>query len=1605
MIGLAALGLAAWAARADGQLLISEFSAANKDAIEDRDGDSSDWIEIFNPSTQTVNLAGWRLTDDPADPAKWVFPATNMAPGAYLVVFASDKDRAILGEELHTNFELSKSGEYLALLDSTGGVAHAFSPAYPAQLTDVSYGLMPGGTTNVLIQTNAACRYVVPVTNNYDGAWLWWGFDDSTWSNGTGSLGFDTNTLYRPLIQTSVSNLMHNQKSSLYVRVPFVVDQPTRVRSLQLGVRIDDGFVLYLNGSEVARTNAGTGIPVWNSTAAAETIGTNLLTFPISRASRRLVAGTNWFCLHAMNRTTGNPDLFVQFSLKAATDTPATGTTACTFFKPPSPGAANDPTRMIRGPMFEWATDRAIGIQTGVTMSVTARVTQTFFPVTTVTSFWRVMYNTEYAVAMRDDGLGGDAVAGDGNYYAVLPATGLGTNQMLRWRYEARDVSNNVTRLPSFYDFADSAEYFGAVAQDPALVSNLPIFWWFCSSTSGAETELGARCSVYFLSNFYDNVSVDLHGQSSSGFPIKSHNFDFNSGDTFLYEAGRRRVTDIDVLSTWADKSKCRVTMAYGSFTAFGHPAHFAFPVRVHRNGAFLAISDMVEDADDRFLERVGLNPDGALYKMYNNLAYNSTPPSWFPGTPGVGTGAEKKNRRDEGNDDLRALVVGLASTQTTANLQRFIFDNVDLPRAVNYFAVMAPTQDHDHHSKNYYLYQDSTGTREWTLLPQDADLTFGHVWWNSNAVGLPSSPAYFDLGIITNSTFVRSGNRMYDVLLATPAFRQMVMRRVRTLTDRTLDPTNSFYIPWIAALTNQMTVDYADYYAKWKTTAWGGQTNWETMVEECNRIINIYLPGRRQYLNAFAEVPASQPAYVPLLIRRLDTSPAGGNQDQEYIELVNTNGFAVDLSGWALSNAVDFTFVQGTVIPAGSNLFVSANSAAFRLRATSPRSNEMAFVTGPFDGHLSSWGETVELWNDAGLLIAATNYPSTPSAWQRDLRITEIMYNPTAPPEGSPYGGGYEFEWIELANLGTNALNLNGVSVTAGITFRFTNDLWLAAGARMALARNRAAFVSRYETNGIFVAGDYIDLLDDGGDTLKLEDPNNETILEFDYRDSWDRRTDGEGWSLMQTNPAASHDAWGDRTNWAANPIWQGTPGRGDPEWPPETVVLNEWLAHSDTGEDWIELRNLSAAPVDIGGWWLSDDLAQLRKFVIPTGTVLAAGGYAVFTETQWTNPAGPGCIVPFALSELGEQIHVTAVSNGAAMTYRHSLPFEASDRDIAFGRHVRSDGVAVYPAMSSPTPGAANRAPRVGPIVLSEILYRPPSNGVEFVEICAPTSGVVQLYDPAAPTNAWKLTGGISYTFPLGSVLTGGQHAVVAGCDPAEFRASNGVPASVQVFGPFEGRLSSDGDRVRLRRPAPPEPTGFVPMVVIDEVDYDDEAPWPAAGNIGGRSIERVDASLYGNDPANWRAGLPNGNAGAALSDGDGDGDGMPDEWEIAQFGRDDPPGHGSDRDGDGRPDRSQYLDGSGISNAVGAIELHLSNSVPPIYWFQSRPAGGFGCQGRVRCHAFEWNTPGSSNDWAAVGGFGRIEADGGTVAITNDASAAFRVYRVRTWMEDRR
>src|SRR5687768_10828508 len=101
------LFLAVASTRAAESVILAEFMADNTSGLKDEDNEYADWMEIQNDGTVTVDLAGWALTDDEANRSKWVFPSVTLAPGQFVVVFATGKDRRVAGGPLHTNFSLN----------------------------------------------------------------------------------------------------------------------------------------------------------------------------------------------------------------------------------------------------------------------------------------------------------------------------------------------------------------------------------------------------------------------------------------------------------------------------------------------------------------------------------------------------------------------------------------------------------------------------------------------------------------------------------------------------------------------------------------------------------------------------------------------------------------------------------------------------------------------------------------------------------------------------------------------------------------------------------------------------------------------------------------------------------------------------------------------------------------------------------------------------------------------------------------------------------------------------------------------------------------------------------------------------------------------------------------------------------------------------------------------------------------------------------------------------------------------------------------------------------------------------------------------------------
>ena len=255
--------------RAQEVLFITEFMAVNSGTLLDQDGAASDWLEIYNAGSNTVNLAGWHLTDDAANLVQWTFPATNLPAGGFLIVFASGKDRAVAGQQLHTSFQLDSAGEYLALVKPDGvTVAHAYAPAYPPQVNGVSYGVEVTAAAFTFITNGAPVKWCVPLNAAAMPAnWPATNFTDAAWSSGLTGVGFSSGA-FAGLVQTDAGSAMSNINATALLRVPFTIpeeDLPT-LDTLTLRMKYDDGFVAYLNGVEVARRNAP-ATPAWNSAA------------------------------------------------------------------------------------------------------------------------------------------------------------------------------------------------------------------------------------------------------------------------------------------------------------------------------------------------------------------------------------------------------------------------------------------------------------------------------------------------------------------------------------------------------------------------------------------------------------------------------------------------------------------------------------------------------------------------------------------------------------------------------------------------------------------------------------------------------------------------------------------------------------------------------------------------------------------------------------------------------------------------------------------------------------------------------------------------------------------------------------------------------------------------------------------------------------------------------------------------------------------------------------------------------------------------------------------------------------------------------------------
>jgi hypothetical protein len=1478
---------------AAGDPVISEFLASNSTGIVDDYNVRTDWVELYNPTGTSIDLTNWHLTDSKGTPNKWTFPAgTSLPANEHLVVFADGRNDSVgPGGRLHANFSLNTEGEYLALTRPDDSVAQAFD-VYPEQLPNTSYGFAgpPTAANNVSLVSSGiggtiASVLVPSAAGELPANWNAQEFDDGGWTtSGPTGVGYDTDPgspNYDSSIRTDVESYMSGagKNTSAFLRLPFTMSGVNDFQRLTLRMTYDDGFVAYLNGTKIAQANAPAS-PVWNSTATATVgKGTSATDFDVTAFAHLLRPGENVLAIHGLNDSSASPDFLVlpQLLGNRVTFGPRQYMTA------PSPGAVNTAGALGRVGDTEFSVDRgfydaAFPLRiTSDTSGATIRYTlDGTLPTETTGTVYTGPITINKTTVVRAIAYRAGYVSSnvDAQSYIflgqVIQQTGTGLPAAAAWGHAGPDWSMDPRIVQA------NPGIINDLKAVPSLSLSMPWNDWFGANGQGiyiSGTGIERRTSVEMINpdgtkGFHvtsaveiqggtsdlrwkdDKLSMELtfkepYGPSSLDYPI------FGEDGGAVKSFGGRLVLDGVLNWSWVhaqDAAQRRFAkyitdqVAADYQAAVGGVAPHGRYMHLYLNGLYWGVYYVHEKPTEDF----AADYQGGDKEDYDVIKHSLDRPAV------AGTKANYV--------DLVQRVNAFAAAPTDANYQA-VLDKLDVVDFVDYMIANFYGGNFDWAHQNWYAsYNRVDPNGKWHFHTWDAEHVFRPG--GATASGTAQQHALDALAYnattkndwapnVTSQTGVAGPTGIHQRLRASAEYRTLFADRVQKhfFNGGAFTPAN-------AAATFQRRVDEIDRAIVGESARWGDNSNQDPTAPHTRE-------EWRQTIDALLAYHFPSRTGTVLGQLRSGTNPAFP---------ANTNAPLLSTFGGTFAGPTSVTISKptgvGTGVPQAGVIYYRLDGQDPRLPGGGVRSGSQ-MVTSSINVNLSASARLMARTlngSEWSAVVDATFVIGNPPA----LRISEIMYNP-APLAGSTFTAD-DFEFVELTNTGATTINPSGFSFTNGIRYTFPlNAFAIPAGGRVVLARNPDAFATRYP--GVTMAGIFSGSLDNGGERLTLTTQFGQVVENITYADGWFDATDGDGYSLTALNPAASDALMSTAAGWRASRPAGGTPGTAVDAaangLTRDAVVINEVMANAGTGaSNWIELRNTTGAAIDVGRWWLSNTKDNLRLWQIPAGTTLAANGYLSFDEVG-------GFGLAFQLSASGNDVYLTS-NDGAGNPggYRDHVDFGASDVGVSFGRHLRSTGNADVVAQAAVTRGAANTSPRVGPVVINEIMYNPlPTSGApEYIELRNVTDAAVSL-------NGWRFTDGISFTFPSGTAnsIPANGYALVVPIDPAVFRSTYGIPADVPIFGPYTGQLDNGGEKVTLAKPSPSYATTAGPYITIDRVTYDGKAPWPTAAAGTGPSVARINAGRYGNDPANWRADATPGTPGAAnatapvvLSDG---------------------------------------------------------------------------------------------------------------------------------------
>jgi hypothetical protein len=1037
------------------QVLINEICSSNSTVNPDEDGDYSDWIELYNSGVSTVNLFDYSITDDGTDLRKWTLPYYNLAAGAHVLIYASDKNRK--------------------------SYVHHWETA---------------------IKDDDVWKYMVP-SSEPSATWRDISYDDSAWPGGKGGFGYGDG---------DDSTIVTNPANSVFIRKTFTVTDKTKIAEAVLHIDYDDGYVAYLNGYPIGRSNMPSGFPPYNTDATlgreASMYGGGLPETKLINHDTLLLAlvnGTNVLTIQVHNNNIASSDLTSRAFLSF-------GITDASILYNPTPAWFNISNTLPMHANFKLSDGEPVylvnasGVAVDYKTPLSTKTDHSYGRKPDGSSTW-VIFSAPTPGSTNNAATSYTSYCNsvlnfsvNAGFYSTSKTVAITGASQIRYTLDGSDpttasplystpININLTKVLRAACFTGGTIPFHAYTNTYFInePTTLPVF----SISTNPGYLFDPITGIYMLGPNADSVNLPHYGANyweDWERPVHVEFFEKDRSQILDQDA------DIRIYGNWS-RANDQKSLAIKASKKYGSGSfdHKFFPDKYINSFSQLVLRNSGGDNNvlqyrDGFIQKSVSDKTDLDIQDYRPSVVFINGQYW-----GILNIREKINSEYiESNHGVNKDKVDLGETwgqvlSGTNNIYvmqwlaknldmsvpanyHVVADSFDLDNMVDYFSTEIFISNWDWPQNNLKFWRPAEGDRKWRYILWDTDISYGLFNLQSYS--------FNQLGKLRSAPPLTIGphSDIFVELLKNTAYRNKFVNRYADMMNMHFRTTKLDKL--LYDMRDSISAEMPRHLARWAP--------WDNWPQEIQNVKDFYtnrlVYARNEVQNEFG---LTKQVNVTLAVM-----PAGAG----YIKI---NSIIPQTYPWT-GVYFDGVPVEVTAVPGPGYTFNYWQSSTL---IPSPNFNKKVSI------NVSTASETFTAH-------------FTGSATAVKITVSEINYHSSGTADSD--------DWFELYNYGSAAADLSGWTLKDYFNeYIFPDNTIIAPGSRLVLCSDVTKFTTQYP--GITNLGPIGLSLDNAGDLISLYDARGVQYLSFVYNDKapWPTSPDGLGYTLESSgntaNPALS--------------------------------------------------------------------------------------------------------------------------------------------------------------------------------------------------------------------------------------------------------------------------------------------------------------------------------------------------------------------------------------------------------------------------------------------------------------------------------------------------